>query len=61
MEFGNEVGYSLGLLGGFVERKVDGSSVEFDRGIVGLPTLGADSVLVAVVVAHASALISGVR
>ena len=44
-----------------MERKVDIYSVEFDEGLVGIPTLGADAVAVAEVVAHASSLISGVR
>ena len=40
---------------------MDGSSVEFGMGIVGLSLLGADAVAVADVVARASDLISGVR
>ena len=46
-----------------MERKLDGSSVEFDRELVGLLALGKDevSVAVAVVVFRESALRSGVR
>ena len=40
---------------------MDDYSVEFDRGLLGLPTLGAYAVAVTAVVARASALISGVR
>ena len=46
-----------------MERKIDGYSLEFDRGLVGIPTLEEDAVAVAEVVAVlecASALISGV-
>ena len=35
-----------------MDRKVDGYSVEFDRGVVGLPTMGVDTVAVAEVVAR---------
>ena len=41
--------------------KIDASSVEFDRGFVGLLTLGADAGAVAVMGERASALRSGVR
>ena len=44
-----------------MERKWYGSSVEFDRGCVGMLTLGADAVSVAAVVARASDIRSGVR
>ena len=50
------VGYYLGLLGGRVEKKVDVSLVEFDRGIVWLPALGANAVVVSAVSESASAL-----
>ena len=56
---GVEVGSSLGLSGGCVDIKIGGYSVEFDRWVVGLPTLCKNAV--AVVAARASALISGVR
>ena len=61
VDFLIEVGYSLGLSGGGVERKFDGSSVEFDKGSLGILALGAYTVVVAAVVARASALSSGVR
>ena len=41
--------------------KVDGSSVEFDRGILGLTALGMDAETLAEVVARASALRSELR
>ena len=41
-----------------MEIKVDGSSVEFDRGIVGLPVLGEDAVVATKAVVLNSALIS---
>ena len=44
-----------------MEIKLDGSSVQFDRGCVGLLALGADAVEVAAVVARSSVLISRVR
>ena len=40
---------------------MDGSSLEFDRVLVGLHVLGADVLAVVVVVACASDIISGVR
>ena len=43
-----------------MERNFDVSSVEFDREFVGMIALGVDAVAVAVVVARASVLISGV-
>ena len=49
------------MSGGYVERKVDVSSVELDRGIIGLPMLGANTLELTEVVACASALISEVR
>ena len=52
---------AIDLSCGCVERKVGGSSVKFDRGIVGLPMLGAYAVTLVEVVARASDLISGVR
>ena len=61
VEFGIEVGSYLGLSGGYGERKVDGYSLEFDRGIVGLTLLGTDAVAVAAISVQASALISGMR
>ena len=39
-----------------VERKLDGSSLNFVRGVVGLRTLGADTMSVTVVVERASVL-----
>ena len=44
-----------------MERKVDGYSVEFDRGLICMLTLGAYKVAVKSVVALASAIIPGVR
>ena len=61
MEFLNEQGSSLGLLVGCVDIKLDGSSVEFDRGFVGILVLAADAVAVAYIVERASDLSSGVR
>ena len=61
LEFVIEIGSSLGLSGGCMERKVDSSSVELVRGLVVITVLGADAVAVIEVVARASALISGVR
>ena len=43
-----------------MEIKADGYSVEFDRGIVGIPALGGDAVTVTEVLAHTSDIISGV-
>ena len=60
VEFLPEVGSSLGLSVGCVEIKLDGSSVEFDMGFVGLLTLGTDAVVAEAVGARNSALISGV-
>ena len=61
VEFGIVVEYSLCLSFGCVERKVDGSSVKFYTGIVGMPVLGADAVSVAVVLVRYSTLRSEVR
>ena len=44
-----------------MERKLYGSSVEFDRGIVGMLSFGSDAVAVAAVVALSSAIRPGVR
>ena len=52
-----------------VLRKLEGSSVEYERGasktkvemVAGLPMLGADAVEVSAVVVHASAIRLGVR
>ena len=60
VEYVIKVGSYLGLSCGCVERKFDVSSVGFDRGGSGLLVLGSDAVEVAVVVARASALRSGV-
>ena len=49
------------MSGGYVERKLYGSSVEFDRGIVGMIAFVSDAVAVAAVVALASAIRPGVR
>ena len=61
VDFLIEVGSSLVLSGGGVERKFDGSSVEIDRGFVGNLLLGAYAVAVSAVLARASALSSRVR
>ena len=61
VEFGIQVVSSLGMSGGYVERKLYGSSVEFDRGIVGMIAFVSDAVAVAAVVALASAIRPGVR
>ena len=55
-----ELGPSLDLSGGCVAIKLDGSSVVFDRGFVGLLALGTDAVTVASVSERASALRSAV-
>ena len=44
-----------------MDSKLDDSSVGFDRGVAGLPTLGAIAVAVAAVVAHPYSLISVLR
>ena len=61
VEFVVEVGSYLGFSGGYMDRKVDGSSVEFYRGLVVLTTLGSNAVAGAGVVSRVSDLRSEVR
>ena len=56
VDIGMELGPSLDLSGGCVAIKLDGSSVVFDRGFVGLLALGTDAVTVASVSERAYAL-----